>query len=120
MNRVDIVGNGKRGTEEEILFLREKVKPYTREQMEELEKNTFHSPWTDHKKYNGQNFKVIFEHFDDDTREKFGNEYSAAWIDEKGNICSDRYFDIQFDDGNIITAEIEEINNYYYDTKQAM
>lgn len=118
MSRVDVVGKCKTRTDEEITMLREKVKPYTREQMETLENNTFHSPWSDYKKYNGQKFKVLLEHFDDDTREEFGNEYSAAWIDDEGNICSDRYFDIQFEDGYIMTAEIEEINMYYYNTNQ--
>lgn len=114
--RVDIVGNGKKGTE--IQMLREKVKPFTKKQIEELEQNTFNSPWTTYKEYNGMKFKVLSEHFDDNTREEFGNEYSAAWVDEEGNICSDRYFEIQLKNGIVITGELEELNNYYVITNQ--
>jgi hypothetical protein len=84
-----------------------------------LQKNKFYSPFETYKEHNGQCFTVLFEHFDDETREQFGNEYSAAWIDDAGNICSDRYFEVQFDDGETITAELEELNNYYFSTGQA-
>lgn len=117
MIRVDVVGRGKKGTKEEITILRECVKPYTKDQIEALEKNTFHSP--NNLKYNGMHFEVLFEHFDGESREAFGNEYSVAWIDENGHICSDRYFDVKFENGDILTAELEEINNFYYNTDQA-
>jgi len=116
--RVDVVGNGKKGTKSEIQMLREKVKPFTKKQIEELEQNTFNSTWTAEKEYNGMKFKVLSEHFDDDTREEFGDEYSVAWVDEEGYICSDRYFEIRLANGVIMTAEIEALNNYYIITNQ--
>lgn len=118
MNRCDIVGNGLLGKKEGIDKLKELVKPYTSEQYKQLEQNTFQSPWSDYKQYNGMKFKVLSEHFDDDTREMFGNEYSAAWFDEKGNICSDRYFEVELENGKVITAEHEELSNYYVETNQ--
>lgn len=118
MSRVDVVGNGKVGIDSEIEYLREHVKPFTHEQYENLEKNVFQSPWSEYKQYNGMKFKVLSEHFDDDTREKFGNEYSVAWINEDNEICSDRYFEIQLENGVVLTAEWEELSNYYVETNQ--
>ncbi len=75
--------------------LRELVKPFTKEQFEELEKNTFQSPYNTYRECNGMKFKVLSERFDEDTREAFGSEYSAAWFGENGEVLSDRYFEIQ-------------------------
>jgi hypothetical protein len=116
--RVDIIGDGKKGTKNEIDILREKVKPYTKEEIELLQQNTFNSPWSEYKKYNGMKFKVLYEHFDDDSREPFGNEYSAAWINDDGDVCSDRYFDIELENGVTITAELEELDNWYVTSNQ--
>lgn len=101
-----------------IELLRERVKPYTREEMNNLEQNTFCSPWDEYKQYNGMKFKVLSEHFDDDTREEFGNECSVAWFDDDGHICSDRYFEVELENGIVITAELEEINKWYIMTEQ--
>lgn len=99
--------------ESQMALLRKMVVPYTRKQMDTLEKNTFYSLWEDYRKYNGSHFKVLYEHFEDDTREPFGTETSSAWFNENGEICSDRYFEIQFEDGTSITAEYEEISGFY-------
>jgi len=100
-------------------IIRENVKPYTREQMDELEKNTFQSPYSGLKEFNGLKFKVLYEHFDDENRESLGNEYSAGWIDEtNGEIYSERFFEIELENGKVINAEREEISNYYIETNQ--
>ena len=98
--------------------LRELVKPFTKEQFEELEKNTFQSPYDKYREYNGMKFKVLSEHFDDDAREAFGSECSAAWFGKNGEVLSDRYFEIQFENGKTLTAEWEELSGYYVETNQ--
>jgi hypothetical protein len=107
--------------DEQIKLLRKVVKPYTREQMNELEKNLFYTNWQGFEQYNGTRFKVISERYERE-EVKFGEPFSTAWIDKNGTICSERYFDIIFCcTGEEFIATLNEINGYFKpssDTKE--
>ena len=105
---------------EELIVL---CPPYPREKMDMIQRNgVFLSPYENEKQYNGMSFTILNEIYEDTSREAIGNECSAAWINEAGELCSDRYFNIRLEDGTEdgteIMAELEELNGWYLFTGQ--